>query len=101
VRQDPPDARFIVRRLLGVILVLFAVASCSPSSICSRVTRHGHPTSTRRQNASPRCAVRPDDPLWQQYLNYLGNVLRGDLGSSKSTTSRSARVPDRFPATIG
>ena len=23
-----------------------------------------------------------DDPLWQQYLNYLNNLLHGDLGSS-------------------
>ena len=23
-----------------------------------------------------------DEPLWQQYLYYLGNLLRGDLGAS-------------------
>ncbi|WP_394341767.1 ABC transporter permease [Natronorubrum halophilum] len=27
-------------------------------------------------------AMNPDEPLWQQYLSYLGNVLRGDLGRS-------------------
>ncbi|MBW4678985.1 MAG: ABC transporter permease [Microcoleus vaginatus WJT46-NPBG5] len=41
-------------------------------------------------------------PLWQQYLNYMGNLLRLDLGTS--LTSRGQKVWDiivsYFPATV-
>ena len=37
-----------------------------------------------RRRFSPTCAPRYhlDDPLWQQYLTYLWNLLRGDFGPS-------------------
>ena len=97
--------RFIVRRLLGVIPVLFGL------SIILFAFIHllpGDPaTAILGQHATPErvAAMREylglDDPLWQQYLNYLGNMLRGDLGSS---IINNQPVLDeflvRFPATI-
>src|ERR1044072_3211777 len=97
--------RFIVRRLLGVIPVLFGL------SIILFAFVHllpGDPaTAILGQHATPErvAAMREylglDDPLWQQYLNYLANVLRGDPGSSiinKPPVFREFLV--RFPATI-
>jgi peptide/nickel transport system permease protein len=42
-----------------------------------------------------------DKPLWQQYLNYLNNVLHGDLGSSiVNSQPIMGELLQRFPATI-
>jgi peptide/nickel transport system permease protein len=97
--------RFIVRRLLGVIPVLFGL------SIILFAFVHllpGDPaTAILGQHATPErvAAMRDylglDDPLWQQYLNYLGNILRGDLGSSIINNQPVLReFVVRFPATI-
>jgi peptide/nickel transport system permease protein len=97
--------RFIVRRLLGVVPVLFGL------SIILFAFVHllpGDPaTAILGQHATPErvAAMRQylglDDPLWQQYLNYLGNVLRGDLGSSIINNQPVLReFLVRFPATI-
>lgn len=97
--------RFIVRRLLGVIPVLFGL------SIILFAFVHllpGDPaTAILGQHATPErvAAMRQylglDDPLWQQYLGYLGNVVRGDLGSSIINNQPVLReFLIRFPATI-
>jgi peptide/nickel transport system permease protein len=97
--------RFIVRRLLGVIPVLFGL------SIILFAFVHllpGDPaTAILGQHATPErvAAMRQylglDDPLWQQYLSYLGNVVRGDLGSSIINNQPVLReFLIRFPATI-
>lgn len=43
-----------------------------------------------------------NDPLWKQYLSYLGNVLRGDFGPSFSSRSRTVAdiIQDTFPVSI-
>src|SRR6187397_637427 len=97
--------RFIVRRLLGVIPVLFGL------SIILFAFVHllpGDPaTAILGQHATPervgtmREYLGLDDPLWQQYLNYLGNIFRGDLGSSIINNQPVLReFLVRFPATI-
>lgn len=42
-----------------------------------------------------------DDPLWKQYLDYLGNVLQGDFGPSFKYSSHSVNdlIAAGFPAT--
>ena len=97
--------RFIVRRLLGVIPVLFGL------SIILFAFVHllpGDPaTAILGQHATPEriAAMREylglDLPIWQQYLNYLGNILHGDLGSSIINNQPVLReFLTRFPATI-
>lgn len=97
--------RFIVRRLLGVIPVLFGL------SIILFAFIHllpGDPaTAILGQHATPErvAAMRQylglDDPLWQQYLSYLSNVLSGDLGSSVINNQPVLReFLVRFPATV-
>jgi peptide/nickel transport system permease protein len=97
--------RFIVRRLLGVIpvlfglsIILFAFVHLLPGDPATAILGQ-HATPERV--AAMRAYLGLDDPLWQQYLNYLGNVLRGDLGSSIINNQPVLReFMIRFPATI-
>jgi peptide/nickel transport system permease protein len=43
-----------------------------------------------------------DKPLWQQYLDYLGKLIQGDLGTSMIWGRRPviAEIMDHFPATL-
>ena len=98
--------KYIVRRLLGAIPVLFGL------SIILFAFVHLLPGDPGRsilgQHATPEPATRLrenlglDLPLWQQYLSYLGNLLTGRLRRrASSTTSRSSPSSlIRFPATI-
>ncbi len=97
--------RFIVRRLLGAIPVLFGL------SIILFAFVHALPgdpaTAILGQHATPErvAAMREymglDDPIWQQYLRYLDHLLHGDLGSSVvNNQSILHEFLTRFPATI-
>jgi peptide/nickel transport system permease protein len=97
--------KFIVRRMLAVIPVLFGL------SIVLFAFVHLLPGDPSRailgQHATPEAVARIreslglDKPLWQQYVIYMGQLLRGDLGASIVT---GAPVRDdfaaRFPGTI-
>lgn len=76
--------RFVLRRLLGAVPTLFLVVTAAfflmriaPGGPFDR-ERTLEPTVMANLNA----AFRLDDPLWRQYLHYLGNLARGDLGPS-------------------
>jgi peptide/nickel transport system permease protein len=97
--------KYIVRRLLGAIPVLFGL------SIILFAFVHllpGDPaTAILGQHATPErvAAMRQylglDLPLWQQYVNYVAGILRGDLGASVINNQPLLReLLIRFPATI-
>jgi peptide/nickel transport system permease protein len=97
--------KYIVRRLVGAIPVLFGL------SILLFAFIHllpGDPaTAILGQHATPErvLAMREylglDDPLWQQYLGYVGGLLQGDFGSSVINNQPVLKeFLVRFPATI-
>jgi peptide/nickel transport system permease protein len=76
-------ARYIFGRLLSLGLVLFIV------SIITFTLMHSVPggpfdeTNQRLPPAAKANILRKyglDQPVWRQYLNYMGNALRGDFG---------------------
>ena len=98
-------AKYIIRRLLGAIPVLFGL------SIMLFAFVHllpGDPTrALLGQHATPELVARIrenlglDKPLYEQYLIYLGQLLRGDLGESITTGSPVTKeFAARFPGTI-
>jgi oligopeptide transport system permease protein len=83
--------RFIVSRLLQAIPVLLVVISVTFLLIHSAP---GGPFSDEK--AVPPEVARAleaqynlDQPLWQQYTGYLGDVLRGDFGPSFKYSGRT------------
>ncbi|MGB1333540.1 MAG: ABC transporter permease, partial [Porticoccaceae bacterium] len=83
--------RFIVSRLLQAIPVLLVVISVTFLLIHSAP---GGPFSDEKA-VPPEVAraleaqYKLDQPLWQQYVSYLGDVVRGDFGPSFKYSGRT------------
>ncbi|MBL9216612.1 MAG: ABC transporter permease subunit [Opitutaceae bacterium] len=96
--------RFIARRLLQVIPVLFVIITATFFMV--RFVPGGPFTA---EKAVPPEILRNleahyglDQPLWRQYLNYLGRVVRGDLGPSFKYSNRSVNeiIADKLPVSL-
>jgi peptide/nickel transport system permease protein len=97
--------KYIVRRLLGAIpvlfglsIVLFAFVHLLPGDPCRSILgQHATPDACLRLRAN----LGLDLPMWQQYVNYLGQLVRGDLGASiVNNKPVLTEFAVRFPATI-
>ena len=95
---------YLVRRILQSLLVIFGV------TLITFVALHmgGDPTflyvserASAEEIAATRAKLGFDDPLYIQYLSFLGGLVRGDLGTSLTyRTSALGVVLERFPATL-
>lgn len=99
--------RYIVRRLLQLVIVLFVLSLLlfvwlrslpggPDSAICGE-------RCTTAQRAAVRHSLGMDQPIWVQYVKYMGRVLTGDFGVSSAVdpgTSAAAVFFSRLPATI-
>ena len=68
--------------LLGVATVVFSLLRLLPGDPATVIAG---PTATPESIANIRHQVGLDLPIWQQYLGFLGRLLRGDLGISTRT----------------
>jgi peptide/nickel transport system permease protein len=98
--------RFLLRRLGGLAVTLlissftvFASLYLAPGSPEAALT--GGRTLTVEARAALRAQYHLDDPFWRRYLDWLGSLLRGDLGSSVvGHQAVSARVATAIPTTL-
>jgi peptide/nickel transport system permease protein len=98
-------ARFIARRLLllipillGLTLLIFTFIHLLPGDPATTILGE---RATPENYARVRALLGLDKPLHEQYINYMADLLQGDLGRS-FITNRDV-VDDfllRFPATI-
>jgi peptide/nickel transport system permease protein len=103
-------ARFVVRRLLSMVLVLFAVSVLT--FLIFNVIPNGDPAA-RMAGKSVRpeivAAIREEwgfnDPLWTQYANMMKKVFTGDLISYEQRQDVVAEIirgaPRTFALAIG
>src|SRR3954470_8998229 len=83
--------RFVVRRLLQTIPVLFVIITATFFMV--RFVPGGPFTGEKAippeimKNLEAHYGL--DQPLWKQYLTYLGSIARGDLGPSFKYPNRS------------
>lgn len=81
---------YVARRVAGFLPVIFVIVSLS--FFIMRLAPGGPFDQDRalpdQVRANSEARYHLSDPLWHQYLRYLGDVLRGDLGPS-------FRYPDR------
>ncbi|WP_431268732.1 ABC transporter permease [Dankookia sp. P2] len=95
---------FLLRRLLqaaGVVLVMSLLVFLGVYAIGDPVEILISPEADQMERERAVKALGLDLPLWQQYLVFLGNALRGDLGRSFVFNEPALRlILDRMPATL-
>ena len=97
--------RFILRRLLGLLLVLagvsvftFTLAQLAPVDPAAVALGQN---AREEQIAAYRAELGLDRPVVEQYFTYLGRLLRGNLGNSiRTRRAVAADLADFLPATI-
>jgi len=96
--------RYIARRLLQVVPVLFVIITATFFMV--RFVPGGPFTS---EKAIPPEILRNleahyglDQPLWRQYLGYLGQIAHGDLGPSFKYSNRTVNeiIADKLPVSL-
>src|SRR5205823_920497 len=96
--------RFIARRLLGTIPVLFVIATMTFFLI--RLAPGGPFDKEKNTTPEIRAALEAqyhlDRPLLAQYAEYLRQLLKGDLGPSFKYPNRSVNelILEAFPASL-
>jgi peptide/nickel transport system permease protein len=93
---------YLVPTWLGITLLAFVLFSLSPGDpavtyFIRKFDRHPNP----RELAQVRERFGLDEPLHEQYLNWVANAVQGDLGTSFTTGRPVAEeLLGRFPATV-
>lgn len=90
---------FAPLQLLTIVTIVFLLLRATPGDPADAILGGRAPESAKEEL---RKQLGLDLPIWLQYINYLGNILRFDLGSS--LTSRGQNVwqiiSQHFPATV-
>jgi peptide/nickel transport system permease protein len=98
-------ARFIARRLVGMVLVLFAI-SVIVFLIFNVIPSSDPAQRMAGKNATPQLVASIneewgfDDPLPQQYLTTMQKIFSGDLISYEGRESVDDRIVEGIPATF-
>ena len=83
---------------LGIITLIFSLIHLIPGDPAVQIAGEG---ARPEDVAQVRKDLGLDLPLWQQYVSYLGNLARGDLGVSFRTRESVAKeIAVRYPATM-
>ncbi|MFI8433415.1 ABC transporter permease [Streptomyces sp. NPDC079020] len=98
--------RYVARRLLQMIpvflgstLLVFLMMYALPGDPVRALAGEQHVDPS--QIAALKAEYGLDKPIWQQYLNYLGNLFQGDLGTQIGTQRPVSEViADAYPITI-
>ncbi len=99
-------ARYTLRRVLQAIpiifilsVLLFAMVRAAPGGPLS--TAYRNPNVTKEQIELLKKQLGLDKPLPVQYVNWLGDMLRGDMGESiKFRRPVSEMIAERIPNTL-
>lgn len=96
--------RFVARRLLQIIPVLLVIVTATFFMV--RFVPGGPFTAEKAippeilKNLEAHYGL--DQPLWRQYLTYLGKIARGDLGPSFKYSNRSVNeiIAQKLPVSL-
>jgi peptide/nickel transport system permease protein len=97
--------RYALRRLWQIVpvmflvsIVIFSIIHLIPGNPAQIIAG---PNATPEQLAALEERLGLDQPIWRQYLIWLGNVVTGDLGVSYiNKYPVSAMIAQRIPATV-
>ncbi len=97
--------QYIIRRVLqmipitlGILTLVFSLIHLIPGDPAAAIAGEA---ARPEDIIAVRKALGLDQPLWKQYVTYLGNIAHGNLGESFVThESVSKQIRERYPATI-
>jgi len=97
--------QYIIRRFLqmipitlGILTLVFSLIHLIPGDPAMQIAGEG---ARPEDVTAVRKALGLDQPLWAQYVHYVGRVAHGDLGRSFRTNESVAKeIGARYPATI-
>jgi ABC-type dipeptide/oligopeptide/nickel transport system permease component len=97
--------QYIIRRLLqmipitlGILTLIFSLIHLIPGDPAMQIAGEG---ARPEDVANVRKALGLDQPLWKQYVTYITNLAKGDLGTSFRTGEKvSKEIAARYPATM-
>ena len=97
--------QYIIRRLLqmipitlGILTLIFSLIHLIPGDPAMQIAGEG---ARPEDVANVRKSLGLDQPLWKQYVTYIGNLVQGDLGRSFRTNESVAKeIAARYPATM-
>lgn len=98
-------ARFLARRLLGLVAVLFAV-SVLLFLVFTVLPNQNPAQQLAGKNATPELVASIeeewgfDDSLPEQYVTMMGKILSGDLVSYEPRVNVGEQIVERIPATL-
>ena len=96
--------RFVVGRIWQSLVVLFVMSLLvfvGVYAIGNPVDIFISPETTQADRAAAIAALGLDQPLWTQYIRFLGQALSGDLGRSFAyATPAVTLILERLPATL-
>ena len=96
--------RFLLRRITQAIVVVWAVSLLvfvGVYQIGDPAALFIPPEADQETIDAVRASMGLDLPLWQQYGQFLGNAMRGDLGDSFFYRDSAVKVIlERLPATL-
>src|SRR6185369_10508356 len=95
---------FVIRRLMQsvvVLLVMSLLVFVVVFAIGNPVDILVNPQADQAEMARATAALGLDKPLWLQYLIFLGNAFKGDLGRSFVFNQPALQlIVERLPATL-
>ncbi|MGW6915786.1 ABC transporter permease [Kitasatospora sp. NPDC054939] len=96
---------YVLRRVLqmipvffGTTLLIFLMVYSLPGDPVAAL--FGDKAADPAVVASLKQKYYLDQPLWKQYLHYMGNLFQGDFGTTFTGRSVSDIMADAFPVTI-
>ncbi len=97
--------QYIIRRLLqmipitlGILTLIFSLIHLIPGDPAAQIAGEG---ASAKDIQNVRTSLGLDQPLWKQYVTYITNLAKGDLGTSFRTRESVAKeIAVRYPATI-
>jgi ABC-type dipeptide/oligopeptide/nickel transport systems, permease components len=97
--------QYIIRRILqiipitfGILTLIFSLIHFIPGDPAVQIAGE-NASATDVQRVRHQLGL--DQPIWQQYVTYLGNLAHGDMGTSFRTNEKvSKEIFARYPATI-
>jgi peptide/nickel transport system permease protein len=98
-------SQYVIRRLLqvvpitfGILTLIFSLIHLIPGDPAIQIAGEN---ARAEDVARVRAQLGLDEPLWKQYVSYLGGLAKGDLGTSFRTGEKvSKEIWARYPATL-